>query len=286
MNERLKDIRIRPAYRARAHRVARMAAILVLLLATAAGQAQDSTSTKGGLKGFIKSNRGIKAGVSFGPRILPGSSETIIVRYIDQSPSQDRLDAVLNIPGVATVFAYQVFAEGEFDRFFLQIGVDGFAGKFDAVAPFVGMGFTPYRVGSMDVRVGARLSYGAGSYHLGDVVNNDEWFQIGGTRIHNDQMRMTYKDRFLALQPNIGLDKAFGDHWSLQAGIIANLVLRHHTRVVFQGIKDAGHDKTEPVQVELDDVNLGFYRTDGENIKKLPIHYSGASLTVGATYRF
>lgn len=237
-------------------------------------------------KGFLKSNKGIKLGVNIGPRLLPGSGGTILVQYIDQSPSRDRLDAVIDVPGVTLAFAYQAFAEGEFGRFHFQLGIDGFAGKLRAVAPFAGIGITPYRVGSMDVRVGARLSYGAGSYHLGDVVNNDLWFQIGSTRIYNDKMSMTYKDRFMALQPNIGLDKGIGDHWSLQAGLIVNLVLRHHTRVVFQGIEDATHEKTEPVEVGLKDVNLGFYREDGTQINKLPLHYTGVSITAGATYRF
>lgn len=270
---------------------------LALCAAPLLAVCQDSTATRGGFRGFLDSNKGFRVGASLGSRFLPGSGGEVEVRYIDQSPSRDSLRAVLDIPSVKAVLAYQLYVEGEFNRFFLQAGVEGFFGKFQTHAPFIGIGYTPFRINSWDVRASARLTYGSGKYTLGDVVNNSVYFQIGDVQIYDPYLRMVYKDRYIGVIPAIGLDKSFGDHWGVQASANLFITVRHKTRVQFYGHNGDGKNSADdrafsltPVkenvgEVDMDEVDLDFIR-DSEVIDKLPLYYTGLSILVGASYKF
>lgn len=271
---------------------------LLLLFLCSAVQAQDSTGTQQkGIKGFFGDNKGFRLGISLGPRILPGGGGQVEVRYIDQSGSRDSLIQMLDIPTVKAVFAYQFYAEGEFDRFFIQLGVEGFFGKFRTNAPFLGIGFTPLRWKSWDVRTSARLTYGSGKYKLGDVVNNDIYFDIGGQRIYDEYLRMNYRDRYIGIVPAIGLDKTFGKHWAVQASANLFVTVRHRARVEFYGHNGDGKNSANDgkfqlkrpaenrSEVDLDDVDLDLIK-DGEVIDKLPQYYTGLSFLAGVSYMF
>ncbi|MBK6776068.1 MAG: hypothetical protein IPG74_09590 [Flavobacteriales bacterium] len=259
--------------------------------------AQDSTSAVSG-KGLFADHKGFRVGVSLGPRILPGSGGQVEVRYVDQSPSRDSLRQTLDIPAVKVVLAYQLYAEAEFNRFFFQLGVEGFFGKFSSHAPFVGIGITPFRWKSWDVRTSARLTYGSGKYKLGDVVNNSDWFLIGGQKIYDDYLRMNYRDRYIGVVPALTLDKTFGKHWAVEAGASLFITVRHHARVEFYGHNGDGRNSADEgfsfpprrttdnaSEVALDDVDMDFIR-DGEVIDKLPQYYTGLSLLAGVSYMF
>ncbi|MEO8066462.1 MAG: hypothetical protein ABI599_02090 [Flavobacteriales bacterium] len=259
---------------------------------------QDTTATQGGgIKGFLASNKGFRVGVSIGPRLLPGSGGEVEVRYIDQSPSRDSLRAVLDIPAVKAVLAYQLYVEGEFNRVFLQAGLEGFFGKFHSHAPFIGIGVTPYRWKNWDVRLSARLTYGSGKYVLGDVENNSVYFQIGNTQIYDPYLRMIYRDRYVGVIPAIGLDKSIGKHWAVQASANLFVTVRHHTRVQFYGHNGDGKNSADDpgfslkptddgtAEVDLDELDLDFIR-DNEVIDKLPLYYTGLSFLAGVSYMF
>lgn len=257
--------------------------------------AQDTSSTSG-ISNMLGKRNGIRVGASIGTRFLPGSGGSVLVRYVDQSPSRDRLEQFLDIPTLKTAVAYQLVAEGVYERVFLQAGIDGFFGKFRAAAPFVGIGYTPFRFKGWDVRASARLTYGGGRYILGDVENNSVYFQIKDIRIHDSYLRMTYRDQYIGVIPTIGLEKQLGEHWSVHASANLFITVRHNTRVEFyghdgQGKKGSGmgssdaSGKRPTVDVGLDEVDLDFIR-NGEVIDKLPLYYTGVSFLAGVKYLF
>lgn len=274
--------------------------LTLLIVLTYVCPAQDTTGTNGkGIKGFFGRHKGFRLGLSLGPRFLPGGGGDVEVRYIDQSPSRDSLRQVIKVPTVKTVLAYQFYAEGKFNRFFFQLGVEGFFGKFNTHAPFVGIGITPLRWKSWDVRTSARLTYGSGRLRLGDVENNSVYFLIGDQYIYDDYLRMNYRDRYVGIVPSIGIDKSFGRHWAVHASANLFITIRHDTRVEFYGHDGDGRNsaakKKNPFslsgprdstsEVDLDDVDLDFIM-DGEVIDKLPQYYTGLSLLAGVCYMF
>ncbi|MBP6313002.1 MAG: hypothetical protein KA408_12080 [Flavobacteriales bacterium] len=263
----------------------RLFPLLPLLVISYCANGQDSIPAPdpGGLS--IGKVNSFKIGLSLGPRFLPGTGGEVTVKYIDQSPSRDELIQVLDIPSVKVVPAFQLYAEAEVNRFFLQLGGEGFFGKFNTVAPFVGIGITPYRVKGMDVRVSARLSYGSGKYKLGDVVNNSVFFDVGGVKIYDDFLRMTYRDRYLSLIPAIGFEKNLGRHINVLLTANLHLTIRHKTRVEFYGHNGDGRKTAEPVDVDLKQVDLTFTR-NGESIEKLPLYYSGLAVLASFNYAF
>ncbi len=259
--------------------------------------AQDSTSTTSGIRKILGKQNGFRIGTSIGTRFLPGGGGDVIVNYVDQSPSRDQLTQYLDIPTVKTMIAYQFYVEGEYERFFLQAGIEGFFGKFRSSAPFVGIGYTPFRLGSWDVRASARLTYGGGRYKLGDVENNSIYFEIKDKRIYDNYLRMTYRDQYVGVVPALGIEKSFGDHWSVQASANLFITVRHDTRVEFYGHNGDGRrprgsgpgnmmePTSEIVEVGLKEVDLDFIK-DGEVIDKLPLYYTGLSLLAGVSYLF
>ncbi|HRF82404.1 MAG TPA: hypothetical protein PL070_20240 [Flavobacteriales bacterium] len=257
---------------------------------------QDTTATGNLLSNLVDKNQGIRVGCNIGTRFMPGSGGKVFVSYIDQSPSRDELNQVLDIPGLKTLAAYQIFVEGEYAGFFLNAGVDGFVGKFRAAAPFIGIGYTPFKLGGWDVRASARLTYGSGTYILGDVVNNSVYFQIKDVKIYDPYLRMNYKDRYVGVIPTLGIEKNLTEHLVMHASANLFVTVRHHTRVEFYGhdgsggkVKDTGRGARSQdiakVEVGLDEVDLDFIK-DNEVIDKLPLYYTGLSLMAGVSYLF
>jgi hypothetical protein len=222
-----------------------------------------------------------------GLRLLTGHRDLVNILYIDQSPSRDRLQTTLDLSGKGTVTALTIYGERESNQFSYQLGVDGFVSSYWSIALFVGGSYHVVNNDGLKVKAGARLAYGIGSIHIGDVPANGSYFLINGQQIFDRELRLTYKDTYIALSPNISIEKRITDRVGLIANATATLGIRSKASIQFQGSGNLplNADASKPAEVDLSDVNLSMTQS-GEALKKLPLSYSGASLTIGFTYAF
>lgn len=220
-----------------------------------------------------------------GLRLLGGQRDSVRIEYIDESPSHDYMSKTIDLSGSGTVTAITAYYERENDTWSFQAGIDGFISSYWSIAAFVGGSYHLVNKDGFKVKAGGRLAYGIGRVKLGDVENNSSFFQIGGQQIYDRELRLSYKDSYVALTPNITIEKSLSDRIGIIASAAGTIAVRTKAMIEFQGSGNLldGANASEPAEVELNNVNLTMSQ-NGNKLDKLPLSYNGASLTIGLTY--
>ena len=173
------------------------------------------------------------------------------------------------------------------DKLLLSIAFEGFINTYYTLGGTAGLHYLLFSTEKgTQLTAGATLGGGIGRYKLGTVDNNSLYFQIGDNLIYDASMDMKYTENFWSFSPQINFFQPIGESLRLVLNAQYNLGIRRNTTIAFYGSEGNLSDPGAPnATLPLDDVNVSFLQANQE-LNKLPLNYSGPSISLGVSYLF
>jgi outer membrane protein OmpA-like peptidoglycan-associated protein len=177
--------------------------------------------------------------------------------YVDESPSQDNIQEVIDLKKANIGVVGQIGLEWESTSKWLQRAQYQFGKSkqsgMSSILFGIGKGFGDESrfVASVDLTIGS--SY----LKLGDIYQNDIFIQVNGKKFYSDKVAIKFRNYFVGLTPQLSYSFPLGD--ALDLRITGGYSYAFHTKsgLVFKG-NDKGGKKVKAKE-RLSAENVGFY---------------------------
>lgn len=207
----------------------------------------------------------------------------VYFRYVDESPSEDRLtvDDFLSpkrfnfgLNGDVEVVTPNrkliLFLGGHFT--FGKISTDGFS---------FGSGYR-WTKNKFVMISGLRFKFEKGAYFLGSVNNNGEFFQVNDTKFYGDFLRISYVEKLRTISPYARIEWSWSDRINIFAYTSYNFSNVAGRRYEFKGTLESGDSEIETKPLSADRISLLL---DGFPATQLPVEYGGIEFGFGIVWK-
>lgn len=203
--------------------------------------------------------------------------------YVDESPSRDNLQSVIDLERSSLAGVGQIGLEVETDRGLLlrtqfQLGIGSQAG---ASSFLIGAG-KAFGKGKARFVPSLDLTLGRAYLKLGDLEQNDVYIRVNGRDFYSQRVGIQFRNYFAAFTPQVALDFALSENLGLR--LTGGYAYGFHTRsdLRFKG-KNSENDALKAFE-KLTAENVSF-RLDGvrQTDAKL-FKVQGLYATVGLSY--
>ena len=213
--------------------------------------------------------------------------------YVDESPSKDNMQSIIQLQKRFIGYGGQIGAEGEIDSTIIWRGYYQFAMNSEGATNALGFGIGKVLGKKKNKRIGADLQFGSAYVKLGDVYQNDLFIQVNDTRFYSNSVSVRYRNYFAAIHPYFSIEKSLKKSnstpeksWKnnvslrLNLGVAAGL----HTRslITFKG--EDGDSKSAKASEKLTASNVAFNVNGAKSTNARLFSILGPQVSVAVYY--
>ncbi len=198
----------------------------------------------------------------FGVVPLMVKKSAIDFTYVDESPSKDNMRTQIDLDKRFIAYGGQFGLEWETDHTLTWRTYYQYALNSEGSTKVFGVGLGKIIGTKKNTRIGADLQFGSASVKLGQLVQNDLFIQVNEARFYSNEVKMRYRNYFVAINPYVSYEKPLQNGFSLRFNIGAAAGLHTKSAVTFRGKDEQG--KKEKGKEKLTAPNLSF-KLDGAN---------------------
>ena len=216
-------------------------------------------------------NAQIKVSISAGVKMSHIEKKSVAFWFIDDSPSQDNIQTLIDPPGRISADLAVRIQNGKRFNWFIEgqgyfIGLNGLS----IVAGILYSGKNPD--GKFKVQPELGLVYGYSFKHIGTIHNNDIYIQVNDTKFkdHTD-VEASLDNMYYGIKPGLVLAFNVGKQKLLGVKVCYQLSIKSSS-IGFSGTTDDG--KSARDSKKLKDPKVGFY-VNGVDTDKSPYNPDG-----------
>lgn len=181
--------------------------------------------------------------------------------YIDESPSKDNMQSIIQLQNRMIGYGGQVGGEVELDSSTVWRGYYQYAANSEGATSAVGFGIGKLLGRKKNKRIGVDLQFGSAYVKLGDLFQNDVFIQVNGSRFYSNSVALRYRNYFMAVHPYFSVEKALKNNFSLRLNVGLAAGLHTKSLITFKGSDNNG--KSVKATEKLTEPNVTFI-VDGE----------------------
>lgn len=230
------------------------------------------------------SNLSIYGKIGLRPTKIDDSS--INFQYVDESPSMDNIQSLINIKKKKRAFNLNLGLEYKIpSNLYFKLGVDYFPGRISGFDVELGTGYL-YEIKKIPLKIKPNLvfGYGSASIDLGDINNNDLFIQVNGTKFYSNVVNVDLSNRFLEMRPAVEIAYSITNNIDISAFVKYNITLsKKRVDLIFRGDLENGDSKSE---VETIFANNVYLAVNGSITENSILGLNGLNLGLGVIFNF
>ena len=176
----------------------------------------------------------------FGVIPLNVKKSAIDFTYVDESPSKDRMRTLIDLEKRFIAYGGQAGLEWETDHAITWRAYYQYAVNSEGSTKAFGFGLGKIIGKNRNTRIGADVQIGSASVKLGDLIQNDEWIQVNSARFFSHEVKMRYRNYFVAINPYVSFEKPLVKGLFLRLNIGASAGLHTKSNITFRGEGEDG----------------------------------------------